>query len=129
MTGREATVSAALDGVAKRLGASIYAVALAYAMQKAPYVFPVLGGFKISQLKTNIEALSLRLSVKDVAEIEKGYAFDAGFPHNFTGLRGKVPRGGPEDSGIVAGMGYFDYVEGTKAVKPHQGELDVAWEA
>jgi len=34
---------------------------------------------------------------------------------------------GPEDSGILARMGYFDYVERPKAIKPHQGKLDADW--
>jgi aryl-alcohol dehydrogenase-like predicted oxidoreductase len=46
-------------------------MALAYVMQKTPYVFPVVGGRQIEQLKDNIEALSLRLNDEDIKEIEE----------------------------------------------------------
>jgi len=94
LLGREEAVSTTLDAVAKRLEVPITSVALAYAMTKAPNVFPVIGGYKIAQLKANVEALGLRLSREDVEEIEKGYAFEAGFPHDFIGIKGKVPGGG-----------------------------------
>ncbi|EME86666.1 uncharacterized protein MYCFIDRAFT_186789 [Pseudocercospora fijiensis CIRAD86] len=49
----------------------------------APYVFPILGGRKVSHLNSNIEALGLRLTPKDIEEIESAYDFQIGFPHNF----------------------------------------------
>ena len=140
-------MSEALDGVAKRLKVPITSVALAYAMQKvskpphlpqvkissvltfltkAPYVFPILGGRKVSYLKANVEALSLQLTLQDVEEIEKGYDFDTGFPHNFINMAGKAPRG-PEDASILASLGFFDYVQGQQPIKPHQGEINVPW--
>ncbi|KGO75078.1 Aldo/keto reductase [Penicillium italicum] len=87
-TGREEQVSAALDIVAKRHEVPITSVALAYVLQKAPYIFPMVGGNKVSHLKSNIEALTLELTAEDVADIDKGYDFDIGFPHNFINLGG-----------------------------------------
>ena len=51
-------------------------------MHKTPYVFPIVGGRKVSHLEGNIEALRLELSKEDMAEIEKVYEFDPGFPHS-----------------------------------------------
>ncbi|KAK8008944.1 sterigmatocystin biosynthesis dehydrogenase stcV [Apiospora marii] len=126
--GREAAVSKVLDAVAKRHGVHITAVALAYAMQKTPYLFPVVGGRKVEQLKANVEALSLELSPEDVAEIEKGYDFDFGFPHNILNSNGDMVKG-PQDVTLLAGMGHFDYVASPAAIKPHKGDLTVAWKA
>ncbi|KAJ5645780.1 hypothetical protein N7490_002152 [Penicillium lividum] len=116
-TGREEQVSAALDNVAKRHEVPITSVALAYAMQKSPYIFPMIGGNKISQLKANVEALSLELTPQDVAEINKGYDFDLGWPHNFLNLAGFMPEG-PQHVSFLAGLGHFDYVEPTVAIRP-----------
>ncbi|RDL29997.1 Aryl-alcohol dehydrogenase (NADP(+)) [Venustampulla echinocandica] len=125
-TGREAQVSQALDSVARRLNVPINSVAIAYVMQKAPYVYPILGGRKVAHLKANIEALNLQLTPEDVAEIQTGYDFDPGFPHNFVNTEGKAPRG-PEDISCLGWLGYFDYVQGRQPIKPHQGELNAPW--
>jgi hypothetical protein len=127
MTGREAQVSRALDGVAKRHGVPISSVAIAYVMHKAPHVFPVLGGRKIAHLKANIEALSLRLSPQDIEDVEKGYDFDIGFPHDCINMAKTAPQG-PQDATILTSLGYFDYTQGPQPIKPHQGELGAAWQ-
>lgn len=56
------------------------AVAIAYLMQKQPYVFPILGGNTINQLKGNIQALQLKLSDAQIKEIEDAVPFELGFP-------------------------------------------------
>lgn len=91
-------------------------------------MFPMIGGNKISQLKANVEALSLQLTPQDIAEIDKGYDFDLGFPHNFINMAGAVPQG-PQDASFLTGMGYFDYIAPPTATKPHQGEINAAWKA
>ncbi|OQD69092.1 hypothetical protein PENPOL_c002G03837 [Penicillium polonicum] len=116
-TGREEQVSAALDTVAKRQEVPITSVALAYVLQKAPYIFPMVGGNKVSHLKSNIEALRLELTAEDVAEIDNGYDFDLGFPHNFLNLAGFMPQG-PQHVSFLSGLGHFDYVEAQAAIKP-----------
>ncbi|KAF2468599.1 aryl-alcohol dehydrogenase [Lindgomyces ingoldianus] len=128
MTGREQKVSVVVDTVAKRHNVPITAVALAYVLQKAPYMFPMVGGSKIEQLQANVDALSLQLTPEDITEIEKGYEFDLGFPHNFINMAGYAPQG-PQDATFLAGMGYFDYVAPQAAIKPHPGELTAAWKA
>lgn len=60
-TPEEVKISAALDKVAQEIGgkASVTAVALAYVMQKTPYVFPIIGGRKTEHLLANIEVRRL----------------------------------------------------------------------
>ena len=58
-------------------------VAIAYVMQKVPYVFPIVGGRKIEHLKSNIAALDVVLSSEHFAKIESAQPFDIGFPMNF----------------------------------------------
>jgi aryl-alcohol dehydrogenase-like predicted oxidoreductase len=78
----------ALDSIAKRYDTKLAAVALAYVLHKAPYVFPIVGGRKIHHLKENIEALGLKLKDEDIKEIEEAGDFDLGFPHTMIGRNG-----------------------------------------
>jgi hypothetical protein len=89
-------------------------------------VYTIIGGRKVAHLRANIEALSLQLSPQDIAEIEKGYDFDLGFPHNFINMTGKAPQG-LEDVNFLGSLGYFDYVQGWQPVKPRRGELNAPW--
>lgn len=88
-----------------------------------PYVFPIVGGRKVSHLKGNIEALGLQLSQEDMDEIETGYDFQIGFPHNFLAGGNRAPQG-PEDVAFSKRMGHLDYVKGPQPIPPHQGALD-----
>lgn len=56
-------------------------VAIAYLMQKTPYVFPIVGGRKVEHLLGNIEALDIALTEEHVKQIEDAVPFDPGFPH------------------------------------------------
>lgn len=58
------------------------AVAIAYVMHKAPYVFPIIGGRKIEHLQANVEALEISLSREQIKRLESVTPFDPGFPHN-----------------------------------------------
>jgi aryl-alcohol dehydrogenase-like predicted oxidoreductase len=60
-------ISKVLEQIAKK-NTQITSVALAYVMQKTPYVFPIVGGRKIDHLKGNIEGLSLHLSDEEIME-------------------------------------------------------------
>ncbi|RMD40962.1 hypothetical protein DV735_g4145, partial [Chaetothyriales sp. CBS 134920] len=124
LTGREEKVSAVLDVIAKRHNVAITSIALAWALQKTPYLFPLVGGNQVSQLKANIDALTLQLTAEDVKEIEKAYDFDFGFPHSFLNAKGTMSEG-PQDASYIAGFGYFDYVAPQKAIAPHQGEINL----
>ena len=58
-------------------------VAIAYVMQKLPYVFPLIGGRKVEQLEANIEALNVALSEEHIKYLESILPFDPGFPHAY----------------------------------------------
>ena len=111
-------VSAVLEKVAKRKGTAITSVALAYVMHKSVYVFPICGGRKVEHLKGNVEALGLVLNGEDIGEIEKGYEFDVGFPHNL--LSGDASKGvrGPEDVAVSVRRGHLDHVKGPQPILP-----------
>lgn len=82
----ELKVSEALEHVAKEHGtASVQQIALAYVMQKARNVFPLIGGRKVEHLQSNIEALSIRLTEDQIKHLESVKRFDVGFPANFIG--------------------------------------------
>ncbi|KAF8996501.1 aryl-alcohol dehydrogenase [NADP+] [Cyathus striatus] len=78
---KEKLVCKALEKVAEEVGTkSITAVAIAYVMQKTPFVFPIIGGRKIEHLKENLEALEIALSKEQIKYIESIVPFDLGFP-------------------------------------------------
>lgn len=52
-------------------------------MQKAPYVFPILGGRKVEHLEKNLEALEISLTEDHIKRIESVLPFDFGFPYNW----------------------------------------------
>ncbi|KAL2829304.1 NADP-dependent oxidoreductase domain-containing protein [Aspergillus pseudoustus] len=80
----------ALDRVGKRKGTGAINIALSYVMHKAPYVFPIIGGRKISHLKSNIDALNIELSPSDLEEIDDAADFEHGFPAELIfGFHGK----------------------------------------
>lgn len=56
-------------------------VAIAYHLQKTPYVFPVIGIRRIENLYKNIEALQISLSAEQIAFLESALPFDVGFPN------------------------------------------------
>ncbi len=73
----------ALEKVATEVGAkSIGSIALAYVMQKAPDVFPIVGGRTVEQIQANLEALEITLTKEQIASIEGVVPFDSGYPHN-----------------------------------------------
>lgn len=116
--GREAQVSEQLEKIADRKAVPITSVALAYVLHKSAYVFPILGGRKLNHIRENIDALSLRLTCQDIADIETAYPFDIGFPHNF--LSGNTNHGpkGPGDVRTANVRGSFDYVEDIHPILP-----------
>jgi len=123
---RERAVSRVLEGLAKVKNTQITSIALAYVMQKAPYVFPLVGVRKLDHIKGNIEALKVDLSEEDVAKIDGAYDFDHGFPHTFLSgshfgeSESKIPKG-PGDNWLNKFMGTIDWVdENPKPIKAFQ---------
>ena len=85
-TEEEVKVSEALCKVAAEHGLeSPTTIALAYVMSKTPNVFPIIGGRKVEHLQDNIKALSIKLTSKQIEELEAVKPFDIGFPGNFVG--------------------------------------------
>lgn len=81
-TPEERKVCLALEKVSQEVGAkNITAVAIAYVMQKVPYVFPIVGGRKIAQLHQNIEALDIALTKEHIEFIESVKPLELGFPY------------------------------------------------
>ncbi|KAL7279999.1 hypothetical protein ACG7TL_006411 [Trametes sanguinea] len=70
---------------AETKAANIQAVAIAYVMQKVPYVFPIIGGRKVEHFKGNLDALEIALTEDHFKRIESVQPFDVGFPANFIG--------------------------------------------
>ncbi|KAI0324621.1 Aldo/keto reductase [Cubamyces sp. BRFM 1775] len=108
----EKKVCKALEEVAKQVGAkSIQAVAIAYVMQKTPYVFPIIGGRKVEQLEANIEALNVALSEEQVKYLESILPFDPGFPTTMIG-------DGTEYNKLFLSAGNFDKWPRAQAIRP-----------
>ncbi|KAI4715172.1 hypothetical protein J4E89_000859 [Alternaria sp. Ai002NY15] len=123
--GNEEKVSNVLEDIAntKSPVPPITSVALAYLMHKSPYVFPIVGGRKISHLEGNIQALSLSLTPEEIQQIDAAYGFEMGFPHQFLNP-GNTAITGPEDNRFANNMGVLDHVKGLKPIPPHQGAVD-----
>ncbi len=76
-------VSKILEKVSNAKGVNILNVALAYILQKAPYVFAIVGGRKVDHIMGSVGALGVKLTKEEMEEVESAYAFDYGFPHSF----------------------------------------------
>ncbi|KAH9891596.1 Aldo/keto reductase [Cubamyces lactineus] len=111
-TETEKKVCKVLEEVAAQVGAkSIQAVAVAYVMQKTPYVFPILGGRKPEHLQANIEALDISLTEEHIKYIESVVPFDIGFPVNMIG-------DGSDYSFLFKNAGHFDKWPAASAIRP-----------
>ncbi|KAH7890904.1 NADP-dependent oxidoreductase domain-containing protein [Phlebopus sp. FC_14] len=98
----EIAMSRALEQVAKEVGTKhITAVAIAYVLHKAPYVFPIVGGRKVEHLEANIESLKITLTPDQIKFLESVVPFDPGFPHTFTG-------DGSEHTFLMKATAWFD---------------------
>ncbi|KAI0365741.1 aryl-alcohol dehydrogenase [Pilatotrama ljubarskyi] len=113
----EKKVAKVLEEVASEVGASnIQAVAIAYVMQKVPYVFPIVGGRKVEQLKANIEALDVVLTEDQIKRLESAVPFDLGFPLNFIGDGTSYPPFGFRSAGT------FDKWPVAQAIRPERSQ-------
>ena len=79
----ELAISTALQHTAEEVQAtSLTQVAIAYHLQKYPYVFPVVGCRTVQQLHDNVDALEMRLSDASIAMLESVVPFTLGFPYD-----------------------------------------------
>jgi len=108
----EKKMSNALEKVAKEVGTEhITAVAIAYILQKVPYVFPIIGGRKVEHLLGNIEALSITLTPQHITFLESVIPFDTGFPHGLIG-------DGTANNFLLNSAAHFEKVPGRQAIRP-----------
>lgn len=126
----EKKMCTALEKVAKEVGTEhITAVAIAYVMQKMPYVFPIIGGRKVEHLMANIEALKISLTEEQIKYIEGILPFELGFPNQFIVSRGsashqcsmtyKSGQGDGTSKSFALGVaGHEDRVTPLQAIKP-----------
>lgn len=114
--GTEAQVSLVLESIAKERNQPMTSIALAYIIHKAPYIFPIVGGRKVSYLRSNVAALKIALSKDEINKIDVAYNFQAGFPHNI--VSGSKLSNGPKDLVLTEIRGPFDFVEGLKPISP-----------
>lgn len=93
---------------------------LAYVMHKTANVFPIVGGRKVEHLQGNIEALSVKLTDKDIEEIEGSYEFEHGFPMSFLFINSPV-TGRASDMWInTMGGAYMDTPYRPKPIEPRE---------
>ncbi|KAH9891593.1 aryl-alcohol dehydrogenase [Cubamyces lactineus] len=112
----EKKVAKVLEEVAAEAGASnIQAVAIAYVMQKVPYVFPIVGGRKVEQLHANLEALDIVLTDELVKKIEGAVPFDPGFPSTFVG-------DGTAYNIAYQLVGHYDKWPAVQAIRPQKAQ-------
>ena len=58
-------------------------------MQKAPFVYPIVGGRKLEHLQANMDALKISLTDEQVKYLEGVLPFDPGFPNSLI-VRGNL---------------------------------------
>ncbi|KAF9046363.1 Aldo/keto reductase [Panaeolus papilionaceus] len=121
---REKAISSALEKVAKEVGAThitsvtpflrddITSVAIAYVLQKVPFVFPIIGGRKIEHLLANLEALELTLTSEHFKYLESIVSFEPGFPNNMIG-------DGTAYRAVWSASGALDRQSGLETIKPN----------
>lgn len=120
-------VSKVLEDIATRKRVPLLSIALSYVINKAPYIFPIVGGRKVEHLQGNIDALAVSLTPEEIDEIEASHEFDPGFPHTF--LSGTMFFGGrpkaaskPDDVWLTNMASTIDWVQPPSPIKPHQGK-------
>ncbi|GJE90821.1 aryl-alcohol dehydrogenase-like protein [Phanerochaete sordida] len=111
-TPAERAVCAELEKVAAEVGAAhITSVAIAWTMQKAAYVFPVVGGRKVAHLRANLEALELHLTPAHIARLDGIVPLEKGFPYDRFG-------DGTEYNIGYTMAGHFDKWPRAEPIKP-----------
>jgi aryl-alcohol dehydrogenase-like predicted oxidoreductase len=90
-------------------GASIVQMALAYCFSKAPNVYPIVGGTKISQLEDNIKAINITLSAEQIKVIEDAVPAQLLFPHFVLGDDPHLTGSYTDDKEIFNAGGVIDF--------------------
>jgi aryl-alcohol dehydrogenase-like predicted oxidoreductase len=117
-------VSAVLEDLAAKRGddVTLLNIALAYVMQKTPYVFPIIGGRKVDHLLGNLKGFELYLTDDEMHAIDSAYPFRHGFPTDFLSMALFDPKiegkmvAGPQDVKLVMANVKRDWVEPAKPI-------------
>lgn len=110
----EKKMSEALAKVAEEHGVeSVTTIALAYVMQKAPRVFPIVGGRKVEHLHDNIKALEIHLTDEQIKYLEGVLEHKVPFPMNFVG---QPPQLTGEVSFLAASVAKIDWLKDSKPI-------------
>jgi len=80
---RNLRIAETVSAVAAEAGATASQVAIAWAMQQAGVVIPLLGARNTTQLEDNLGALDVTLTEAQLRLLDEVSAFDIGFPHDF----------------------------------------------
>ncbi|PWZ00469.1 putative AAD14-putative aryl-alcohol reductase [Testicularia cyperi] len=115
LTENEKNISAALYkmGQEELGGLSITGVALAYCFSKYPYVFPIVGGTKVSHLEDNIKAIGVVLTDEQIKKIDDVIPFQPGFPRSMIGFDPRLS--GQTNFALLGHGGHVDWVQHAKA--------------
>lgn len=115
--------------IGKELGAPLTSVALAFVMQKEPYVFPIIGSRTVAQLRDNIlyvlahrsivyfdnnlhiEALKVSLSPEHMAQLDALVPVEKRFPYDLIGTS-------TNNSLMLNNFASYAWVEDKKAIVP-----------
>ena len=73
----------AVDDVAKDLGTTSAAVALAWTMHRSPAIHPIIGARTVEQLRDNLGGGGIELPDEAVSRLEAAAPFTPGFPNDF----------------------------------------------
>ncbi|KAI0741966.1 norsolorinic acid reductase [Daedaleopsis nitida] len=117
-TESEKGVSSALEAVATELGggATLGAVAVAWVMHKAPYVFPIVGGRNVQQLEEVIKGLDIVLNPEHIKLLEEAAPFTLGFPYSLFGTDPAV--GDAKPSWFMNAVGTVKWVKASQPITP-----------
>ena len=80
---------------------------------QAPYVFPIVGGRTVEQLKRNIAALKIELSNDEITKIESVVPFDFGYPHSLLSENRYKRISTADPAFVISRSGFFDGIEET----------------
>lgn len=120
-------ISGVLEDLAAKREESvtILNMALAYVMQKAPYVFPIIGGRKVDHLLGNLKGLEITLTPAEMDAIDQATGFKHGFPTNFFNLslfdpkQPQVMVAEAKEVKMMTGRSEIDWVTGPRPIDPN----------
>lgn len=129
ISGADKAVSAVMEDIASTRidDTSLLNIALAYILQKAPYVFPIIGARTLDHLTGSMRGVAICLSDDEVSAIEGAVAFSHGFPTNFLNHAMFDPSA-PEVMVVGADrvkhniLPTFDFVGQPVAIRPATGQ-------